>query len=217
MSICKGRASGTVTPVLCRCCYDDPGAGCRLQVDQVRSQAVALHRDHGQRQDEQPGMRGDDNVRYARIARAATHPEPAVVSARDDASMAERQGRQRIDAIGQALRGAACAQLPEPAIAVGAQQRARGARSQLRPGRGRGQRPHRPAVRRMRPRGQRQGCARPGHRAAPCDQMQGHAAERHHQRSTRGPSSAPSRPLRPMPNVYQTATKAAETSGHDNA
>ncbi len=38
-----------------------------------------------------------------------------------------------------------------------------------------------------------------------------------HQRSSRGPSSAPSTPAAPMPAVYQTATKLGASSSHDKA
>lgn len=37
-----------------------------------------------------------------------------------------------------------------------------------------------------------------------------------HQRSTRGPSAAPTAPARPMPAEYHSATKAGEASGHEN-
>ena len=48
---------------------------------------------------------------------------------------------------------------------------------------------------------------------------QAHAPRRapaRYQRSSRGPTAAPSAPVSTMPSVYQTATKAGEGSGHDS-
>jgi hypothetical protein len=53
----------------------------------------------------------------------------------------------------------------------------------------------------------------PPHPALPLPYARSVAARCAHQRSTRGPSIAPIHPVRAMPSVYQTATKAGDASG----
>ncbi len=178
---------------------------------QARIDALALDRDHAQRQRREAGVASDARRGYRCLAARLADPQPAVGAPRDDAPVRGINRRARIDATGQPQWRGLRTQAPQaPARAHGDPARGLGW-PQLRDGLRQSQRCHVPCHR-LRTQHGRSAHQRRSQTAAPRD-------ERHvpHQRSTRGPSQVPSAPASTMPAVYQTPMKAGDVSRHDSA